>query len=306
MSADENSSLPPEPQEPSEPAPHNPEPPIAEEAEPGTSASAPDPIRLQRPSKWFPPENFNVPWGWLDVFLILPLVGLILMIVFALIIVASAVVILHPPAGYIRAHLMFIGLIAQILMEISLLGFLASQIRGRSHLHFWPTIGWRPLRPRTVPRGTAYLGLILGGAGLAVIVAGASVLFPPKHPVPLDRIYANRPLMLLFMATAVLVAPLVEETLFRGYLYPVAARSFGAVGGIVFTGVLFGLLHGSQLWGAWWQVGLLMVVGIFFTFMRAATRTNLASFLLHISYNGLQVAGMIFALYGPKHLFHLH
>jgi len=31
------------------------------------------------------------------------------------------------------------------------------------------------------------------------------------------------------MAMAVLVAPLVEETVFRGYLYPLFAKSFGIV-----------------------------------------------------------------------------
>ncbi|MGH9689472.1 MAG: lysostaphin resistance A-like protein [Candidatus Acidiferrales bacterium] len=306
MSAEENSSLPPEQRKASEPEPQLSETLTGGDSEPAIGAPGPDPIPLQPHSKWLPPENYNVPWGWLDVFLILPLVGFVLILVFGLIVVGAEMAIWHPPPGYIYAHRMFIGLIAQILMEISLLGFFAAQIRSRSQVPFWSTIGWRPLRPRTGSRGTAYFGLILAGAGLAVVVAGASAAFPPKHPVPLDQIYANRPLTLLFMATAVLVAPLVEETIFRGYLFPVAARTFGAVGGIIFTGAVFGLLHGSQLWGAWLQIGLLMIVGIVFTFARAATRTNISSFLLHISYNGLQVFGALYMMYGPRHILHLH
>ena len=36
------------------------------------------------------------------------------------------------------------------------------------------------------------------------------------------------------------------------------------------------------------QIALLVVVGIVFTFVRAMTRTVLASYLLHVSYNSFQ------------------
>lgn len=159
---------------------------------------------------------------------------------------------------------------------------------------------------RTVSPVAAHIGFLFAGVALAFIVAGASALFPPSHPLPIEKIFATRPLTILFMATAVLVAPLVEETIFRGYLFPVAARSFGVVGGILFTGAVFGLLHGSQLWGGWWQIGLLVIVGILFTLARAATRTNVSSFLLHISYNGVQVIGLLYAMYGSRHILHMH
>jgi CAAX protease family protein len=304
MSAEENSSSLPEPREPSESAPYSSEPSPGGNFEPRSVPPGPPSFHPQ--SKWLPPENYNVPWGWLDVLLLLPVVGFGLLIVFAAVIVAFAAAVFHVPLSHIRTHFTFIGLLAQILMELSLLGYFALQIRNRSGLPFWRTIGWRPLRPRSVSRGAAYLGFIVAGAGLALLVSFASAAFPPKHALPIEKIFATRPLTILFMATAVLVAPLVEETIFRGYLFPVAARSFGVSGGIVFTGAVFGLLHGSQLWGGWWQIGLLVFVGILFTFARASTRTNVSSFLLHVSYNGVQVIGVLVSLYAPKHLFHMH
>ena len=99
----------------------------------------------------------------------------------------------------------------------------------------------------------------------------------------------NREAALALMAMSVLLAPIVEETIFRGYLYPVAARSFGIPAGIIVTGTIFGLLHAEQLWGGWAQISLLVVVGIVFTWVRAAKRTVLASYLLHVSYNFLIV-----------------
>lgn len=267
---------------------------------------APGPALSSQSSRWLPPENFTVPWGWIDVFVILPLIGLALIVVFAVIIVGSDIILLHSSMSFVRAHVTFMVVLAQVLMEVSLLGFLALQVRNRSRLPFWTTIGWRPLRPKAVSRAGAYFGFILGGIGLAALVSLVSAAFPPRQPLPIEKIFATRPLALLFMATAVLIAPLVEETIFRGYLYPVAARSFGVAGGIVFTGAVFGLLHGSQLWGGWWQIGLLVIVGILFTLARAATRTNLSSFLLHVSYNGVQVIALLFSLYAPKHILHMH
>lgn len=303
MSAEENTSLAPEPREPSEPATHSSEPQSGGES--GPRPILQEPTQGRRPSNWFPSENYNVPWGWLDVVMIVPFAFAVIFI-FALIIVGCEVALFHAQGSYIRAHLSFMLISAQILMEISLLGYLALQIRHRSNLPFWSTIGWHPLRPRNISRVGAYFGLIVGGVALALFVSLASAAFPPTHPLPIERIFQTRSLTLLFMVTAVVIAPVVEETVFRGYLYPVAARSFGIVGGVIFTGAVFGLLHGSQLWGGWWQIGLLVVVGIIFTYVRAITRTVLSSFLLHISYNSVQVIGVLVTMYGSRHILHVH
>ena len=48
---------------------------------------------------------------------------------------------------------------------------------------------------------------------------------------------------LLGAATGALVAPVVEELVFRGFLFTRWARRFGLVRGLVFSALLFGLLH---------------------------------------------------------------
>ncbi len=73
----------------------------------------------------------------------------------------------------------------------------------------------------------------------------------------------------LFGVLGVLVAPLVEETIFRGFLYPVIARRLGIAAGIAITGTLFGLMHAAQLWGGWGQIALLIFVGVVLTWVRA-------------------------------------
>jgi len=89
------------------------------------------------------------------------------------------------------------------------------------------------------------------------------------------------------VAMAVVVAPLVEETLFRGYLYPLLARSFGIAPGILVTGLCFGAMHGAQLGWTWSLVSMLILVGIVLTLVRARTGSVLASYLMHLGYNSL-------------------
>ena len=98
------------------------------------------------------------------------------------------------------------------------------------------------------------------------------------------------------------VAPLVEETVFRGYLFPLFAKSFGIAPGIVVTGVLFGLMHGYQLGWTWGIVLLLILVGVIFTFTRARTGTVFASFLMHLGYNSMIAASAIISTHGFSRL----
>jgi membrane protease YdiL (CAAX protease family) len=116
--------------------------------------------------------------------------------------------------------------------------------------------------------------------------------------VPIEELFKNRNSAMLLMAMAVLVAPLVEETVFRGYLYPLFAKTFGILPGILLTGTLFGLMHGAQLGWTWGFVSLLIVVGVIFTFARARTGTVLASYLLHLGYNSMLALSSIIASRG--------
>jgi len=102
------------------------------------------------------------------------------------------------------------------------------------------------------------------------------------------------------MALGILVAPVLEETLFRGCIYPVIARTLGIPAGIVLTGALFGLAHSLQLAGAWRQVALLSAVGIIFTYIRARAGTVVASYFVHLGYNTLLFAVFYFATGGLR------
>jgi membrane protease YdiL (CAAX protease family) len=126
----------------------------------------------------------------------------------------------------------------------------------------------------------------------------ASAAVGTRAKLPIEDLFQDRRTALLLMLMAITIAPVVEETIFRGYFYPVIARTFGVGSSILITGTLFGVLHAPQLWGGWGQIALLIVVGIFFTYMRAKTGTVVASYLLHVGYNTLPLLAFLIASHG--------
>ena len=159
-----------------------------------------------------------------------------------------------------------------------------SVLRGHS---FWEYLGWRKIKTRPGEKKRNPLVYFAWGCGLSLVVAVASTQMKTPENLPMEELFKFRQTALLFMAMAVLVAPLVEETLFRGYLYPLFARSFGIGPGIALTGVLFGMMHGAQLGWTWSLVSILILVGIIFTTVRARTGSVFASYLMHLGYNSL-------------------
>jgi membrane protease YdiL (CAAX protease family) len=165
-------------------------------------------------------------------------------------------------------------------------------------LPFWSTLGWNKLKLNPSGKRNSPWIYFFSGVALAIFVAVASSRVHTNENMPIQELLKNRDSALLLMGMAVLVAPVVEETVFRGYLYPLFAKSFGIVPGILLTGLLFGLMHGSQLGWSWGIVALLVLVGVIFTSARAYTGTVLASFLLHLGYNSAIAVTTIIGTHG--------
>jgi hypothetical protein len=264
-----------------------------------TSGAAEDPLSANNSVT----EDIRVPWGWTDLvlFVVLAIAGFILTSLFVGLALAMSGANFHRIQN--NPHdINLLSIVIQVLVDLGLLAYLAAQMRLRFRSPFWHTIGWRKLDTGRIPPLAFYSGLILSGFFLSIIVSLGSSLFPPAKNLPIETLFRDRYATVLFMSVAVLLAPLVEETIFRGYIYPVVARSFGKLSGILATGALFGLLHASQLWGGWSQIALLVFVGVVLTFARAVSRTVVASFIIHTSYNSVQVIGLLVATHGLRHL----
>ncbi len=248
------------------------------------------------------PEDLRAPWGWVELLLFagFALASLLaLQLILGTFAMAKLRLNLAEFRKFATSNVPFITAL-QVLWFSGLMLFLGLLIRLRHGMPFWRTIGWRGLRPRAMSRGSATLLCLLGGVGLAIVVSMAGNFVGKKARLPIEALFRDRRSVLLLMAYGLLVAPLVEETIFRGYLYPVFARRLGVPAGVFVTGALFGLAHATQLWGGWGHIALLLLVGVVLTYVRARTGTVLASFFVHLGYNSMLFAGFYFATGGLR------
>ncbi len=154
---------------------------------------------------------------------------------------------------------------------------------------FWRTVGWRRFEPGSGSTSSRALRYFFAGSGLALFVGLAGSRINPKEHLPIQELFKDRN----GARTASALAQLFGME-FRN------ATRFGVVTSILMTGTLFGLLHGWQLGWTWGLVGLLTMVGIIFTYVRARTGTVLASYLLHLGYNSMIAISTIAAMHGLK------
>lgn len=135
---------------------------------------------------------------------------------------------------------------------------------------------------------------MLAGPVLAVAISLLGVLVrAPDVRDPIREMITGRITLGVVIVFGVLIAPFVEELIFRGFLLPVIARSVGPWFAILLTAVLFALPHGAQNEWAWQQLMLIALAGTAFGFARVRTGATSASFLMHASFNATQFLGFL-------------
>ncbi|HEV2617890.1 MAG TPA: type II CAAX endopeptidase family protein [Candidatus Acidoferrales bacterium] len=254
------------------------------------------------------PEDIRTPWGGTELLLF---VGFAIVSLVVVEFVAISYLIAHNHLGH-RQLVQFMTTNAEFAVGLQaiwsgiVLLFMFIVIRGYHGARFWSSLHWSVLRPRSVPASTLYLVCIFGGISLAMFVGFISHFAGPKTNLPIQEYFHTRANVIWLMVFGIAFAPFFEETIFRGYLYPVFARKWGIPAGIVITGICFGGMHAAQLWGGWIEITMLIFVGIVLTFVRARTRSVLASYLVHLSYNSFLFLGFFVATQGLKHIPPMH
>ncbi|PYU30884.1 MAG: hypothetical protein DMG31_13200 [Acidobacteria bacterium] len=277
-------------------------PPRARTAEPPPESTARPEFGTQLPVGQQRVDS-RTPFRWLDLIYLLVFYSLAGGVIF-FIVAAGALVFFGISPSELKnstAAWASVLIVSQALLSGATLVFLYVMVRGRSAAPFWQTMGWRGFRSMA-SSASVVLRYIFGGFTLAVVVGWLGNFVGRESGIPMEQLFRSRQSVLLLMALGILVAPVVEETIFRGCIYPVIARKFGISWGIVATGALFGLAHAQQLGGAWGQIGLLICVGIVLTYVRARAGTVAASYLVHLGYNTILFAGFFIATGGLRHL----
>lgn len=175
----------------------------------------------------------------------------------------------------------------QSLIYLLLLGVLYLVISGRYHQPFWRSLRW-------ISVSRAGLVCLIAGPLLAIGTAALGALLrAPAVPSPIEDLISDRRSLVIMMLFAVVLGPIFEELTFRGFLFPLLARSVGAWPGIVLTAVPFALLHGSQYHWSWRHLVVIGVAGTAFGYARFRTGSTFASAIVHAGYNAMLFVGFV-------------
>jgi uncharacterized protein len=176
-------------------------------------------------------------------------------------------------------------LVFQAFLYVFLVSALYLVVAWRYGEPFWTSLGW------TFPIPNAFLVLAAGPALTIALSALGVLLRAPLDSSQIEVLIKSRASLAAIILFGVLLAPIFEEMLFRGFLLPLLARSMGPWLGILLTAVPFALLHGAQNHWAWQPVLLIGFAGTAFGYVRYKTGSTTAAFLMHSAYNATGFLG---------------
>jgi membrane protease YdiL (CAAX protease family) len=222
----------------------------------------------------------------LDVLLIVPLTALAFFVFGG--IAAGIFMLMHRSQGLSSkaiedalARNAFFIVPTQFVTYLTIVGFMAILVWARHRTTLLRAIHWN------APGRRLAVNALMVGAALALVSDVGQIVFHRWIPdsLPITEYFKDRPSALLLGAFGILVAPLMEELVFRGFLYPALARWTGSFISVVVTASAFTVLHGAQLGYSWAPLLLIFVVGLVLTITRVVTRSVATCVIVHMTYN---------------------
>lgn len=220
-----------------------------------------------------------VPWTMKDV-----LVGIASLVAVAILLlsgIVAALVLLNIKSVSGRIVL---SLYATLLLDVLMLVIAWAQTVHKYHIS-WRAFGFKPLG-----KGSLVAAWAVVGAGLVIsVVYGAVVSLLKLNALqspPLPPVFSGGGWSWMLGGLLVLVmAPIAEETFFRGFLFASIGRRYGFWWGAGVSAALFAAAHA--------QVGVLIpvfILGLFLAWLYSRTQSLWSCILAHFLYNGLVLA----------------
>jgi uncharacterized protein len=207
----------------------------------------------------------------------------------------------HPARGVDPKDLAFNAMLlipAQIVAYILTVGFMVFYVWEKYRARFLEAVRWNMPGPKFV------WAALLGGSALGLTSEVLSFLLHRWIPksLPFEQYFSSPASAYMLAGFGILVAPVVEELFFRGFLYPALARRLDVGPAIVITSTGFALLHSQQLAEAWAPLLILFIVGTVLTVVRAATKSVAVCVLMHMGYNLTLFAQTFMVTQGFRHM----
>jgi membrane protease YdiL (CAAX protease family) len=146
-------------------------------------------------------------------------------------------------------------ILLQVALDIAWVGFIFFLVRVIHQKNILETFRWQNTHHYHVTR------LIALGAALAITVLVISSFFPPSSPPAVEKLAESSRSVFLLVIFGVCFAPIIEEIIFRGFLFSVLSEFGGSRLAVPATAVLFALMHAPQLWPSLAGILLILAVG---------------------------------------------
>jgi membrane protease YdiL (CAAX protease family) len=186
-----------------------------------------------------------------------------------------------------------LGLFVQPLLGLAVVALIVAAVQ-RSGLLVAEYLGLARPRLRDVLRGFgwgvlawfAVIAIMLSIAGITYWLGkttGQSNSFPTSGQI---AEVGHLPFLISLWILLLVVAPVAEEILFRGFLYRGLVGPLGAASTIVLTSVVFGLLHKYGF--GWDRVTAITVLGLLLGWLRYRTGGTTVPMICHATVNFIQ------------------
>ena len=239
----------------------------------------------------------NPVWNLMDV-LFIALFGIVsqAIVLWVAIGVAHSMAMFHGKTDLTSNALVIVP--AEMVGYCLLLAFMAQIVKLKYGADFFTALSWN------APRLSSALVAVCAGFGCAFLSQIVYLLFSRWAPksVPMDELFRDRTSGFVLALFGILIAPLMEELFFRGFLYPALARATGTVAAVVLTSVAFGALHSPQLAHAWVPLTAILLFSFCLTIVRAKSKSVATTVIMHASYNATLSIMTFIATQGFRHM----
>jgi uncharacterized protein len=184
------------------------------------------------------------------------------------------------------------GVSVVLVAQVVTLGGALLWIRGRrvGARELW---GPAPMRPVHVVVGIAggFGGTVLASTTITVLTSLTGPVEPPQQSLRQLLVEGDATAAALATIAAVVLAPVVEEVVFRGALFRATRDRFGFAAGALLSAGIFALVH-VELRQPVYSVSLL-VLGLWLAWLLERTRTLWVPMLAHATFNSVTVVAAL-------------
>jgi membrane protease YdiL (CAAX protease family) len=155
---------------------------------------------------------------------------------------------------------------------------------------FKEAIGWQ-WNVSSLEKLIVVVGIV---GGIVLLMQLLPKIIPDTENTPFNEMLkSSQSVRYVVAALAVLTAPVTEELVYRGLLYSPLKRAVGVIGAVLFTTLLFAMVHVPQYWGAWASLTGLLILSLALTVVRAVSKSLLPCIVIHTIFNLIGALGIV-------------